>query len=150
MIKQIEIKDKKFIFRKLKLDDITEDYFKLLKQLTYVDEIDDEKNKNFFKRLNSDHQIIVITHENNIIGSGTLFVEHKLIRDYGKVGHIEDIVIDKKHNGCGLGKHMIETLKELASKRNCYKCILDCDEVLERFYNKCEFNKMGLFMAKYI
>ena len=150
MIKQIEIKDKKFIFRKLKLDDITEDYFKLLKQLTYVDEIDDEKNQNFFKRLNPDHQIIVITHENNIVGSGTLFVEHKLIRDYGKVGHIEDIVIDKKHNGCGLGKHMIETLKELAIKRNCYKCILDCDEALERFYNKSEFNKMGLFMAKYI
>ena len=151
MTKQLTIKDKNFIFRNLRLHDINHEYFKLLGQLTYVnyDEISDEKNKEFFNILTPDHQIIIIICDNNIIGSGTLVIEHKLIRNYGKVGHIEDIVIDEKYRNYGLGKHLIETLKELAIQRSCYKCILDCDENLERFYNKCEFNKMGLYMAKY-
>ncbi len=151
MTKQLEIKNKTFFFRKLRLDDINHNYFKLLGQLTYIDydEITNEKNKEFFKKLTPDHQIIVIVHDHNIIGSGTLFVEHKLIRNYGNVGHIEDIVIDENYRNYGLGKHLIESLKELALQRSCYKCILDCDVSLERFYNKCDFNKMGLYMAKY-
>ena len=51
-----------------------------------------------------------------VIASGTVFVEEKLIRNYGKVGHIEDIVVSSKYRGYGLGKKMIELLSLIQEK----------------------------------
>ena len=68
--------------------------FKGVKQLTIVGNID----------LN--HQIFVIENKdtNHIIGTLTILIEQKVIHNMGKVGHIEDVVIDNKYRGRGLGK----------------------------------------------
>ena len=149
--KYIKLRDEMFLFRHLKLKDMDEHYFTLLRQLSIVEHktISEENNKEFFKRLNEDHVIVVIEHNKKIVGSGTIIIEHKLIRGYGKVGHIEDIVIDKDFRNYGLGKYLVCMLKDYSLTNKCYKCILNCSKQLKDFYEKCDFKKQGLEMAKY-
>lgn len=151
MTKEVINKDKQFIFRYLNFNDIDVNYFKLLNQLTDVDfdNITEDKNMAFFKKLNDSHMIIVIEHENEIIGSGTILIEEKLIRSYGRVSHIEDIVIDNEYRNYGLGKELLNTLIDISKDKGCYKCILDCKDELEDFYKKCNFKRKGSQMCLY-
>ena len=87
---------------------------------------------------------------NKIVASGTIFVEQKLIRNYGKVGHIEDIVVDESCRGYGLGKKMIEYLSNIGKDMECYKCILDCDDKNTGFYERCGYVRKGAEMSKYM
>lgn len=63
-----------------------------------------------------------------MVASGTLIVEHKFLRNAGKVGHIEDIAVDPSMKGTGLGKRLVVSLETLARDLGCYKTILDCNE----------------------
>ncbi len=76
--------------------------------------------------MNKNHIILVYEENNKIFASGTLFIEQKLIRNCGLVGHIEDIVVDKELNGKGIGKKLVCSLSEYAKNNGCYKVILDC------------------------
>jgi glucosamine-phosphate N-acetyltransferase len=62
-----------------------------------------------------------------ILGSASLVVEHKFLRNAGKVGHIEDVVVSPSLKGKNLGKTLVTGLTELAKTLGCYKVILDCD-----------------------
>ena len=79
-----------------------------------------------------------------------MLVEEKLIRNYGKVGHIEDIVVHADYRGYGLGKILIDYLTSMGKNQGCYKCILDCDEKNVGFYEKCEYVRKGIEMARYM
>lgn len=92
----------------------------------------------------------VITNETDrIVAAGTLLVEHKFIRACGSVGHVEDIVVDSQQRGKNLGRVLLETLRDLAIERGCYKVILDCEEAKVQFYEKCGFDAKGRQMALY-
>ena len=86
---------------------------------------------------------------NKIVGTGTIIIEHKLIRNNGKVANIEDIVIDEEYRNYGLGKMLIECLTEYAKIKNCYKCILDCSVDNVIFYEKCGYTNKGIQMSYY-
>lgn len=63
-----------------------------------------------------------------IVGCGTLVLEHKFIRAGGSVGHIEDIVVDPSVRGKSLGKRIIEALTGISERLGAYKTILDCNK----------------------
>ena len=84
-----------------------------------------------------------------IIGTITLLIEPKLIRNFGKVGHIEDVIIDAEYRGQGLGRVMIAHMIEASRNNRCYKCILNCSTGNEAFYQKCGFETKGLEMSMY-
>ena len=136
--------------RKLEERDITIEYFELLQQLSIIllNDFNEDNNNNFFNSLNENHQIYVIEELDNkkIIGSGTIWIEPKLIRNYGRVAHLEDIVIDNKFRGLGLGKKMVETLIKVSQDNNCYKCVLNCEPSLHTFYQYVGFVKYGKHM----
>ena len=136
--------------RNLEKKDITQEYFQLLQQLSIISlgDYSPEKNEQFYNTLNSNHQIYIIEDLENhkIIGSGTIWMEPKLIRNYGKVAHLEDIVIDNKFRGLGLGKKIVETLLKIARDNNCYKCVLNCEPGLLTFYQNIGFVKYGKHM----
>lgn len=93
---------------------------------------------------------LVITNDHTkIVACGTLVVERKFIRGCGKLGHIEDIVVCDDQRGHGLGKVMLQQLKDLAIREGCYKITLDCDVKNEIFYGKCGFETKGLQMVIY-
>jgi glucosamine-phosphate N-acetyltransferase len=134
------------IFRKINNNDF-EKVIYLLNQLTNVGNIKRTDFDLFLNLLNDNHQIWVAEIDLQIVAIGTLLKEPKIIHGFSKVGHIEDIVVDNKYNGMGIGKKMIQHLIEQSN--DCYKVILDCKEELEVFYNKCGLEKRGIQMAKY-
>lgn len=76
-----------------------------------------------------------------IVGVGTLWVMQKLIRDCGRVGQIEDLVVDPDYEGCGFGKQMVNALVSKAREAHCYKIVLNCSDENIPFYEKCGFTK---------
>ena len=49
--------------------------------------------------------IFVALDGDRIVGTCTLLIESKFIHDGGIVGHIEDVSVDAKYQGTGVGKH---------------------------------------------
>jgi glucosamine-phosphate N-acetyltransferase len=47
----------------------------------------------------------------------------------------------KGHEGQGLGKSIVQTLRQISEAAGCYKTILDCKEDLLPFYAKSGFEK---------
>jgi glucosamine-phosphate N-acetyltransferase len=133
-----------------------EDYFKqhlhLLSQLSKIDIelVSNEQYCNFISKLNDTHNIIVVEKDGKLIGTATYFIEDKLIHNFGKVGHIEDVVVHSSERGSGLGKEMIQYLIDYCEKLGCYKTILHCNAQNSAFYEKCGMNNNGCCMAKYI
>lgn len=150
---KFQVKDQQFIIRNIDETDIHHSYYELLGQLTQIDakRMSHEKTLDFLDSLDNHHSIFVVEQESTkeIVASGTLFIEKKLIRNYGKVGHIEDIVVHEKMRGYGLGKKMIDHLSEESKKMGCYKTILDCSDENVGFYEKCGYKQKGAQMAKY-
>ena len=140
-----------FSIRRVDDSDITNDYIKLLGQLTEINGLDKTRTFDFLRSLGKNHAVFVVEDYdmNKLVASGTILIEDKLIHDNGKVGHIEDIVVDKDYRGYGLGKKMIDYLSNYAKTEGCYKCILDCSDDNVQFYEKCGFARKGSFMATY-
>ncbi len=146
--------DELYLIRKIKKEDYDSNYFSLLRQLTSCnkDRIPKDKFDKFIDSLNDKHQIWVIVdcqNNNHIIATGTLLIEEKIIHDLGKVAHIEDIIVDSEYRGSGYGKIILEVLKNIAIRDNCYKIILDCDESNVGFYERCGYERKGVQMGKY-
>lgn len=87
--------------------------------------------------------VIIDTSNDQVVGTGTVFMERKLIRNLGKswrvyvmaslltpllgiVGHIEDIVVSPKMQGKKLGLRVINTLTHISEHQGAYKTILNC------------------------
>ncbi|CAI9260952.1 unnamed protein product [Lactuca saligna] len=140
--------------RKLEITDKSKGFMELLQQLTVCDPVSDEEFQNRFEELKScgdDHVICVIEDatSSKIIATGSVFIEKKFIRGCGKVGHIEDIVVDSSARGLQLGKKVVGFLVDHARSNGCYKVILDCSDDNKAFYEKCGFKEKEIQMVKY-
>jgi len=91
---------------------------------------------NAIKRCEDTYYIIVYVERetDQIVASGTLINERKYIHGAGRAGHIEDIVLAPSVQGRGLGRALVEGLRDLAVSLGCYKIILDCQEPKVREY----------------
>ncbi|XP_048132477.1 glucosamine 6-phosphate N-acetyltransferase-like [Rhodamnia argentea] len=140
--------------RKLEISDKSKGFVELLQQLTVCDAISDEDFQKQFQELSSlgdDHVICVIedTSCGKIVATGSVFIEKKFIRNCGKVGHIEDVVVDRDSRGMRLGKKVLSFLTDHARSVGCYMAILDCRNENKAFYEKCGFKQKEIRMVKY-
>jgi len=138
------------MIRELAFNDITGDYFKLLCQLSGEEK---EDNKFIMTSMhararfrfwcsygeNNDHQVFVYEHEGKVVATATILVENKLLHYGSRVGHIEDVVVDKETRLSGVGKQLINSCVEFSKQKDCYKVILDCGEHNIEFYESCGF-----------
>jgi len=130
-------------------------YINLLSQLTSCpketsDNIEFQKHLDYIKY--NPYYRLYFVHDNendDLVGCGTLLIEHKVIHNMGIVGHIEDIVINSNYRKYSLGKMLIDHIKNECKELNCYKIILDCSDNVIGFYEKCGFTKKGNQMALY-
>ena len=135
-----DIKDK---LDKLSEKDILK-YLNVLNCLTNVYNSDDELKflirdfKDYINLLPKNMHIYIIILDDNIIGSGTLVVENKIIHGFGKVGHIEDVVIETKYQNKGYGKSLLDFLIKKGKEFKCYKVVLNCDDDKLSFYEKIQ------------
>lgn len=136
------------IIRQLKQEDLFNGFLESLDTLRKASNIEDSKAKEIFSKIksNPDHVIFVALLDGKIVGSTTLFIEQKFIHDGGLVGHIEDVVVSKNHQGKDIGKKLICQALEYAKEKNCYKTILDCEEGVKPFYEKLGFKAHSIGM----
>lgn len=130
-------------------------YIKLLSELTTCDDISDDLFYTNITKINQMGLIIVAyigtVAKIEIIGTGTIIIEPKIIRSGFSVGHIEDIVVNSLYRGKGIMRSIIDLLKEFAIHENCYKIILNCSESTcsSNIYTSCGFKKNGIEMSLY-
>ncbi|KAI6004388.1 acyl-CoA N-acyltransferase [Pisolithus orientalis] len=93
--------------------------------------------------------VIVDQATDKIVGVGTVFIEHKFLRGFGSVGHIEDIAVDKSQQGKKLGMRIIQALTHISESCGCYKTILNCNDSNITFYEKCGYTKKEVEMVRY-
>lgn len=131
--------------RELREEDLWNGFLKSLDSLREASSIDADKAKSIFKKIDSnpDHIIAVAEADGRIIGSTTLLIETKFIHNGGLVGHIEDVVVDKEHQGKKIGEKIMKFLIEISKKRGCYKIILDCTDDVKPFYEKLGFKQVA-------
>lgn len=124
--------------REFKIEDIEKGLLETYKEVWYITKIDTKIIDNFLK---NDNHMFVVEIDDKIIGSATLHIQNKIIRDGGVSGIIEDVVISEKYRGRGIGEKLIAMLVEKAKDLNCYKIILSCFPERISFYEKCGFKK---------
>lgn len=129
------------IIRELKKDDLWKGFLTTLDSLRQASNIEKDTAEKIFDKINSneDYTIVVAEADGKIIGTTTLLIESKFIHNGGKVGHIEDVVVDKNYQGSGTGEKIIRYVLEIAKKKGCYKTILDCTDDVKPFYEKIGF-----------
>jgi glucosamine-phosphate N-acetyltransferase len=137
------------------VEKIKEQYLLLLSELTSTSYIETSLFKNNIERINEIGAIVVgvlndLSNNNfEIVASGTIIIEPKIIRGGKNVGHIEDIVVAKHMRGKGISHKILNILKLFARESNCYKVILDCDNAVKNVYINNGFNIKGIQMVEY-
>ena len=136
-------------------DIIKDKHLSLLSELSIVTELDTNLYLEHVKKISSMGTIFVsyidtpLSENFDIIASGTIIIEPKLIRGGKSVGHIEDIVVKSTHRGKQISSDILNLLKNIARENNCYKVILDCNEEVKKVYNRSGFEEKGLQMGMY-
>lgn len=136
------------------IEKIKEQYLVLLSELTTTSYIETTLFLKNIERISEIGAIIVGIIDNSldnieIIASGTIIIEPKIIREGKNVGHIEDIVVAKHMRGKGISSRILTILKLFARESNCYKVILDCNDNIKNVYIKNGFYVKGIQMAEY-
>jgi glucosamine-phosphate N-acetyltransferase len=98
---------------------------------------------------NEMNEIYVIEHNNAIIATGKLIIEHKFHNNFANMGHIEDVVVDQNYRKQGLGKLITTFLSIRAQNKMCYKVILNCSAANVGFYENCGLKQKGVEMVMY-
>lgn len=81
-----------------------------------------------------------------IIGTASVLIEQKLIRDGGKVAYVEDVVVDEPHRLKGIGSELVRQAVKVARLNDCYKVVLSCGENNVPFYESLGFRRHEITM----
>jgi len=129
--------------RKIKESDLDNGFLASLDNLKTASNLSNEKARTILKKItdNPNNVIFVAVLDNKVVGSTVLIIEQKFIHDGGSVGHIEDVVVAKGHEGDGIGLKIMQTALEYAKNQGCYKTILDCDDKVRPFYERLGFKR---------
>ena len=131
------------IIRKIKESDLSNGFLESLDNLKTASNLSNEKARAILKKItaNPNTVIFVAVLDNKVVGSTVLIIEQKFIHNGGFVGHIEDVVVAKRHEGKGIGFKIMQTALEYAKNQGCYKTILDCDDKVRPFYERLGFKR---------
>ena len=135
--------------RKLHIND-TILYNEINKEFNDKNEIVSELQlKEYIDNMPNNQTTYVLYDDKEIIGCGTIIISSKMIHNYSKIGHIEDVFIRNNYQSQGNGKILIEALIKKCNNEGCYKVILDCNEELKSFYERCGLENKNIQMSKY-
>lgn len=107
-------------------------------------------SRNFSKPVNPQYlsdpnsTTIVISIEDIIVGVASIHIIKKLTRI---LGIIEDVAVNEKYRGKGVGKKLVESLILIGKQKNCDKIVLSSSEQNSKFYEKIGFKKKELQMV---
>ena len=107
------------------IDYLWNEYTKHSNQITFVDEVKEAGKPA------------------RILATSSVIIESKFLHCGSKVGHIEDVVVDKNTRGSGLGQKIVQHCIDYARNAGCYKVILDCSNKNVPFYINC-----GMYLSE--
>lgn len=131
------------IIRLLEKNDLNKGLLELLQEAWVVGEITDEIFESF---INQNSFTYVVEEDNKIIGTATLHVQKKLIRNGGKCGLIEEVVVSGQHRNRKIGSKLLNKLIEKSKEEGCYKVILSCSPEKVVFYKSNGFYEDAITM----
>lgn len=117
--------------------------FESLSRVRNVGEISLNDAVKILEKINSQdgHVFVAIDGATGIIGTTTVLIEQKFIRQGARVAHIEDVSTRKEFEGHGVAKAVMNHAIAYARERKCYKVILDCSEETIGFYERLGFKR---------
>jgi len=100
--------------------------FQLLRQLWPDKQLDMAALQKVFDRaLNSDSQVYLCAHDGeDVVGFASLTIKNNLWQA-ANLGHIDELIVDEKHRGSGLGTHLLHESIAHARRRGCARVELD-------------------------
>lgn len=129
--------------RPLQSTDYDKGFPAILGQLTTVGNVSREDFERRLREIQSNGlihvRVVEDMGERSIIAAASIIIEPKFTHECGKVGHIEDVVVDASHRGCKLGAMIMDELKRVAAQEGCYKVILSCNQKNVGFYQQLGF-----------
>ena len=136
------------MIREIKKIDLNNDYFVLLSQLsgevTYYHP--DVLWREYTKNPNHITFVDVVKEagqQERIAATSSVLIEDKFLHCGSRVGHIEDVVVDKDARGTGLGQKIVQHCIDYSRDAGCYKVILDCSNKNVPFYINC-----GMYLSE--
>lgn len=90
--------------------------------------------------------------EKRVVGFGSLSVKDNLW-EAGRLGRIEELVVDVGHRGQGIGTQLLNRLIDLAKERECHRVELDSAfrrKEAHRFYESHWFENRAYLFSKAI
>ena len=140
--------------RQLEIEDLKSGsgFWKTLSNLKPVKEVNYDQAVEAYHRTRKQDIytfVAVDSKDSQIIGSVSLLIEQKFIRNLGLAGHIEDVVTRKEYEGNQIASQLITQALQKAKELGCYKVILDCRQELVSFYQKFGFEPAEVQMKIY-
>ena len=136
------------MIREIIKSDLNDGFFSLLAQLSgRVTSYDADYLWNEYTK-NSNHRTFVDEVKEagksaSIIVTSSVLIENKFLHCGSRVGHIEDVVVDRDARGTGLGQKIVEHCIDYCRDAGCYKVILDCSNKNVPFYINC-----GMYLSE--
>ena len=132
------------IIREFKKSDINSGLLETLQEVWSITEISESTINNFLS--NDNYLYVVEAEDGKVIGSATLHIQKKIIRDGGIAGFVEDVVVREEYRNNNIGSMLIQKIIEKSKELNCYKLVLSCFPERASFYEKNGFFKESINM----
>lgn len=129
-------------FRLLTKDDYSS-YWPLINSFRQTS-FTEQQFQDFLHTLPSNMEIWVLEKESQLVATGTLIYEPKLIFDICTYAHVEDICVLESERKNKLGSAMVQHLMKVANEKGCHKITLVCAEKTAPFYIKNGLEERGV------
>jgi glucosamine-phosphate N-acetyltransferase len=129
--------------REFEVGDVEKGLLETLSEVWYITEITEEIIK---EHLDNDNILFVVEEDGVIIGTLTLHLQKKLIRNGGIAGMIEDVAVRKKYRGNNIGSLLVQKAIDKSIEIGCYKVILSCFPDRINFYKRNGFINESITM----
>ena len=125
---------------------------RLLQQLWPGRELDSDALQKVFERgLRSKSQVYLCAENKDaVIGFVSLTVKNNLWQA-ANLGHIDELVVDEKHRGSGLGTRLLTAIAAQARQRGCVRVELESAfhrKKAHAFYERHGFENRGYLFSK--
>ena len=95
---------------------------------------------------------IYLENESRIVARATLFILENELRGR-KFGYLEDVFVDERLRGQGIGTNLVNEIIKLAKEQKCYKIVATSRherEKVHQLYERLGFKNLGLEFKMYL
>lgn len=128
-------------------------FLQLLRGLTDVPQLHDATFLQIMQRRNmmGCSTYVAKIGQGTIVGTASVITQHKFSRGGAILAQLEDVIVSEKARGHGVGKALMEHVKEKARKMGCYKVAVGAaDANAAAFYRKCGFHTQGDYLVAHV